>query len=257
MDFCNICKEIFEDVLGLHVMGMENRYKELVDLMNRKTLTIFSQYVPCRYYTYVELGHCEKDMIIEDRNRVGREYYLSDPVLDKFNLTITAVDKVVLATGTQFDPEADNYYSSVITSRQNISVDSILLGAESTYGRNLADFSIPFKKYHEYRGNRVLFLQNYPFEGLVEVLCQTQWPNIASIPEEYHQIFTELAIYDIKIMLWNELKFLENIPLPSGGNMDLKINDWDSAYDSRKEFLRELRAQSLPDRIFSGYFKIV
>ena len=256
MDICNFYTELFEDTLGLDVLGLENRYKELVDLINRKTLVVFSQLIPCRYYTYVNLDS-KNELIHEDINRVGREYYLADPVIDKFHLQINAIEKCNLASGTQFDPERDNYYSSVITSRQNISLDSILGGAESTYGRNLADFAIPFKKYFEYRGNRVLYLENWPYNGLIECLCQTNWPNIASIPEEHHVNFVQLAIYDVKIKLWNELKYLEDITLPVGGNLNLKINDWEGAQNERNDFIRELKTKSLPDRVGTGWFHVV
>ena len=259
MDICNFYTEIFEDTQGLDILGLEDQYKDFVELINRKTLPVFSQAIPCHFYTYVDLSAYGKECVYEDRNRVGREYYMDDPVIDNFGLHILGVDRVEVATGTQFDPDASWYYSSVITSRQNISLDSILMGAESTYGRNLADSAIPFKKYHEYRGERVLFLQNYPFEGLVEVCLSVNWPTLASVPEEYRNDLVRLAKYDLQIKLWPNLRYLENVPLPSGGTLDLKF-DWSSSEQEREDFLQELRRRTLPDRVNpvnGSYFHVV
>ena len=258
MDVSNFYREVFEDTLGLDILGMTDQYREFVELVNRKTLPIFSQYIPCKYYTYVHLDKCMGELIRDEAyNRIGREYYLDDPVIDKFNLQINSVDRVELATGTQFDPEASWYYSSVLTSRQNISLDSILMGAESTYGRNIADFAIPFKHYFEYRGNRVLYLKNFSYNGLAEVSMSVNWPNVASVPMEYHNDLVKLAKLDLQIRCWSNLRYLENVPLPTGGTLDLKF-DWASAEQDRDDFLRELKTRSLPDRVgHHGFFHVV
>lgn len=259
MDVCDFYTQVFEDDLALDILGLEDRYREYVELINRKTIPTFSQYVPCHFYTYVDLSAYHGDMIFEDRSRVGREYYIDDPVLKKFNVRIIGVDRVEVTTGREFDPEASWYYSSVITSRQNISLDSILMGAESTYGRNIADSAIPFKKSHEYRGDKVLYLKNYPLEGWCEVCLSVTWPNLASIPEEFRNDLVRLAKYDVKIKEWPNFRYLENIPLPTGGNLDLKF-DWSSAEDDREQFLDDLRHRSLPDRVNpvnGSYYHIV
>ena len=256
MDVSNFYTELFEDTLGLDILGMRSNYKLYVEVVNRKTLPTFSRYVPCHFYTYVDLAHYKSQMIYEDHNRVGREYYIDDPTLKKFNMFILGVDRVEVSSGAQFDPEASWYYSSVITSRQNISLDSILMGAESTYGRNIADFAIPFKKEHEYRGNNVLYLKNYPYQGQVEVTLSVNWPTLASVPEEFKDDLVKLAKLDIEIKEWPNLRYLENIPLPTGGNLDLKF-DWSNAESERDEFINELRRKTLPDRVGPGYFKVV
>ena len=67
----------------------------------------------------------------------------------------------------------------------------------------------------------------------------------------------QLAIYDVKIKLWNELRYLEDIPLPVGGNLNLRINDWEGAFNERNDFIRDLRSKSLPDRVGTGWFHVV
>ena len=96
----------------------------------------------------------------------------------------------------------------------------------------------------------------YPTDGQLDVKFRVQFPNIASIPEDYRETFIQLAIYDIKIKLYNELKYIEDIVTPAG-NLNLRVSDWDSAERDRVEFLRELRTKSFPDRLRDDYFVLL
>lgn len=252
MDVSAFYKEVFEYTLGLDVLGLENRFRELVDLINDKTIVTFSNYIPCLYTTTIDLG--DKDSYVrEEYGRIGREYHVHDATMDKFNLKIMDLLDVEFASGMSLDPENEYYYSSVMVSRQNIDLISMLMGAESTYTRTLIDNAIPYKRYEEYRGNGVVFLQNYPLEGKVELKFRVQYPNIVSIPEGYREVFIQLALYDVKIKLYNELKYIEDVVTPAG-NLNLKISDWESAERDRTEYLRELRTKSFPDRLRDDYF---
>jgi hypothetical protein len=129
------------------------------------------------------------------------------------------------------------------------------MGAEYTYNRTLTDFAFPWKRYHEYRGGNVLYLRNYAFGGTAEVTIKTRYPNIASIPEEYREIFLQLAEYDCKILLWHNLRYLEDIVTPAG-NLQLRF-DWSSADQERSDYLKDLRNRTLADRVVNRYFRLV
>lgn len=252
-------QEIFEDTLGLDVMGLENEFRDLVNLVETKTMMTMANMIPVKYKIYLDL--LDKSHIVpKDHPTNGIEYYLSDPVLDKYGLSIMGVDSINYcnnsATVDPYDPDSAAYYSSVIASRNNVTFESVLMGPEYTYNRTLIDFGLPFKRYHELRGSNVLYLQNYTFDGTVEVVCRVGYPNIVSVPEEYRQEYVKMALFDIKIKLWNELKYIENVVTPSG-NSELKISDWESAERDREEYLRELRTRTFPDRVFASYFQIV
>lgn len=255
MDVNSFYKEIFEYNLGLDVMGLEGRFKELVELINDKTLVTFGNYIPCIYTTVLDLDD-KNAFIREEWGKIGREYYVSDATMDKFNLKIMDLLRCDFTSGSQFDPESEYYYSSVITSRQNIDVMSLLMGAESTYTRTLADSAIPYKRYEEYRGNRVVYLKNYPTSGKLEITFRVQYPNIVSIPEGYREVFIQLATYDVKIKLYNELKYIEDVVTPAG-NLNLRVSDWESADRDRQDYLRDLRSKSFPDRIRDNYFVLL
>lgn len=258
MDVNNFYKEVFEDILGLDVLGLESRFKDLVKLVNRRTLITFSNLIPCKYITYLDLDDTSK-MIREDHQRVGTEWVIDDPVLAKFHLPILGIESINYSNmaGTDpYDPSSAAYYNAVIASRQNLTLESVLMGSEYTYNRTLIDSAIPFKKYHELRGPNVLYLQNYAYSGTIEITIKTRYPNLASIPEEYRETLITLALYDIKIKLYNELKYLEDIVTPAG-NLNLRVSDWDGAFRDREDFLKDLRSRTMPDRVGKGYFHIV
>lgn len=250
-------KELFEETLGLDVLGLENQFPQLVRLVEEKTILTFSNYLDIKYLMYLDLED-EKNIIRKDHHTLGVEYYLHDPILDKYHLPILGIDKIEYNSVGNVDPYDANstaYYSSIIASRNNLSLEQLLMGSEYTYNRTLTDFALPWKRYFEYRGNNVLYLRNYAVGGEVEITARTAYPNLASIPEEYRQEMLTLAKYDIEIKLWNELKYLESVVTPSG-NIDLRISNWENAEQEREEYLRDLRSRTFSDRAVSGYFTI-
>lgn len=257
MDVHNFYTELFESVLGLDVLGLESQYQSIVKLIETKTLVTFGNYIPALYRMYLDLTD-EANIIRKDNHTLGVEYYLSDPVLEKFRLPILGVEKIDynnVGNVDPYDPQSSAYYSSIIASRNNITLESVLMGAEYTYNRTLTDIAFPWKRYHEYRGGNVLYLQNYTFGGTAEITVKTTYPNITSIPEEYREVFITLAKHDARMYLWHHLRYLEDIVTPSG-NLSLRF-DWSNAEQEREDYLRELRNKSLPDRVFSRYFTIV
>lgn len=257
MDVQNFYKELFVDTLGLDVLGLEKQFPALVKLVETKTIVTFSNYIPALYRMYLDLTD-KTNIIRNDQHTLGVEYYLSDPVLEKFNLPILGVEKIDYNNVGQvdpYDPNSTAYYSSIIASRNNITLESVLMGSEYTYNRTLTDFAFPWKRYHEYRGGNVLYLRNYAFGGTAEITIKTRFPNLVSIPEEYREIFITLAKYDVRIFLWNWLKYMMDIVTPSG-NLDLRF-DWSDQEREREDYIKDLRNKTLPDRVFSRYFTIV
>ena len=258
MDVNKFYRELFNETLGLDILGLEGEYQNLIRMIESKTILTFSNYIPMLYLTYLDLSDRSK-IIRDDHNAIGVEYYLDDPVLDKFNLPILGIEKIDYNnTGENvdpYDPNSSSYYSSVIAARNNLTLEGVLMGSEYTYNTTLVNASLPWNRYHELRGPHTLFLRNYSFEGTAEITVKTRYPNLVSIPEEYRETFITLAKYDVKIMLGNNLRYLENIVTPSG-NLSLQF-DWSSAETDREDFLKDLRSRTLPDRVGASYFRII
>lgn len=250
-------RELFEQNLGLDSLGLEDRCSELVKIVDSTTLLAFGNLIPIKYLHYLDLTDTSK-IVKKEQHTLGVEYYIDDPVLDKFHLPILGIEKIEynnVGDVDPYDPDSTAYYNSVITSRQNLTLESVLFGNEYSYNRVLTDAAMPFKRYHELRGQRVLYLKNYAIQGTVEVTLKTRWPNVVSIPEEYHEDFLRLATLDCKIKLWNDLAYLAEITTPVG-NLNLQIS-WENAENERNDFLRELKTRSFPDRVGPQYFQIL
>ena len=250
-------RELFEQNLGLDSLGLEDRCSELVKIVDSTTLLAFGNLIPIKYLHYLDLTDTSK-IVKKEQHTLGVEYYIDDPVLDKFHLPILGIEKIEynnVGDVDPYDPDSTAYYNSVITSRQNLTLESVLFGSEYSFNRDLTDAAMPFKRYHELRGQRVLYLKNYAIQGTVEVTLKTRWPNVVSIPEEYHEDFLHLATLDCKIKLWNDLAYLASVVSPEG-NLELNF-DWSNAEQERSDFLRELRTRSFPDRTGPMYFQIL
>lgn len=257
MDVNSFFHELFIDSLGLDVLGMEDRFPELIRLVDRRTLPAFSNMIGAKYITYLDLAD-RASIIRKDYHTEGIEYQLGDPMIDKFHLPILSVEDVKYNNVSGIDPNDPNstsYYNQIITSRQNMTIENVLFGSEYTYNTTVIDNATPFKPYKEYRGGKVLYLLNWGYQGVVQVIIKTKWPNIVSIPEEYHEWFRQLAEYDIKIKLWNELRYIEDVVTPKG-NLQLRF-DWSSAAEQRDEFLEKFRIKSHPDRVGARYFQLL
>lgn len=257
MNVNNFYQGLFEDTLGLDIYGLENRYTELVKLIDRRTLQTFGNLIPAYYLTYLDLSD-QSHIVKKEHHTEGVEYYIDDPVLDKFRLPILGIDSINynnVGNVDPYDPDSTAFYSSVLASRNNVTLESVLMGSEYTYSRTLIDTGMPYKRYNEFRGGRILYLRNWGYNGSIEIKIKTKWPNIVSIPEEYFEIFTTLAKYDVQIKLWNELKYLEDVTTPNG-NLQLRF-DWSGAERDREDYLKELRLKSLPDRVGPVYFHIL
>lgn len=257
MDVSKFLKELYIYTLGLDVLGLESKFPDLTRLIEEKTITTFSNYVSAYYKIYLDLED-ESRIIRKDNMTLGTEYDIHDPVLQKFRLPILGIEQIDYNNNgavDPYDPNSSQYYSSVIASRNNLSLETVLIGSEYTYNRTLTDFSMPWKRYYEYRGNNLLYLRNYAFGGTIEITCRVPWPNLVSVPEEFRLELMALAKFDVKCKLYSSLKYLENVVTPAG-NLDLKVSDWDSAERDREDYLRELRTKAFPDRVAIRFFQV-
>lgn len=258
MDVNQFLHELFEYDLGLDSMGLENQYRELVKLITTKTLTTWSNHVPARLTTYIDL-RTNRNLVKKDFRAAEAEYYIDEPLLDMFRLKILGLGRLEpVGTGSvdPYDPESSAYYSSVIASRQTITLENVLMSSEATRSRALINTAYPWQIEKTLVGPRTVRFKNITDTTGYTLELMTNWPTLASIPEEYRESFKSLCKLDIKIATWNAMKFVEQVVTPSG-NLDLRISDWESAERDREEFLRNLRNLSLADRVGDAYYHIL
>ena len=257
MEISTFYKELFEDVMGLNILGLENRYRELVKLIDTRTILSFSNCVPARYKIYLDLKD-GRDMVRKDHRSRDVEYYIKDDMLDKLHLPILGIKHIEpanIGSVDPYDPESSAYYSSLLMTRQNLTLEGVLFGNEYTYNRTLIDSAVPFKRSQELISERVVRLRNWGFYGTVEVELYVPWPYLSAIPSEYKEAFMRLAELDCEARLWHSLKFYEDVVTPTG-NLNLRM-DWSNAARDREDYLKELRLKSLPERTLDAYYTIL
>ena len=250
--------ELFEYDLGLDAMGLSNQYRELVKLIDTKTLTTWSNYVPARLLTYIDL-RSNRNLVRKDFREAAAEYYIEEPLLDQFKLDILGLGRLEpVGTGSvdPYDPESSAYYSSIIASRQMMTLEDVLMSSEATRSRSLINTAYPWQMEKELVGPRTVRFKNVTDTTGYTLELFVPWPNVCSIPEEYRESFKTLCKLDIKITLWNSCKYVEQVVTPTG-NLDLRISDWESAERDRDEYLRNLKNQSLGDRVGPNFFFIL
>lgn len=255
MDVQLFLKELFEYDLGLEALGLANHFREIVRLIDTKTLTTWSNYVPARLLTYIDM-RTNRNLVKKDFREAAAEYYIDEPILDQFNLQILGLGRLEpVGTGSvdPYDPESSAYYSSIIASRQTMTLENVLMSAEATRSRALINTAYPWQMEKELVGPRTVRFKNVTDTTGYTLELFIPWPNVVSISSEYKESFKTLCKLDIKMMLWQELKFMESVTTPTG-NIDLRIADWESAERDRDEFLRNLKNQSLGDRVGSNFF---
>lgn len=258
MDVSRFLQELFEYDMGLDALGLSNKFGELVKLIDTKSLKTWSLYVPATLITYIDM-RSTTNLVKKDFKEAAAEYYIDEPVLDQFHLDIIGLGTLTpIGNGTvdPYDPESSAYYSSIIASRQNITLEDVLLGSEATRSRTLINTAYPWQMEKDLVGPRIVRFKNVTDTTGYTLELKVPWPNIASIPEEYRESFKTMCKLDIKQFLWQQLKFVESVVTPQG-NLDLRVSDWESADRDRDEFLNTLRNRSLADRVGAHYFTIL
>jgi hypothetical protein len=92
----------------------------------------------------------------------------------------------------------------------------------------------------DYMGENKIKLFGYPKCVVTfKVACEHE-PNGETIPQSCYDSFMELATLDMKMFLYNTLKMYDNIPT-AFGNINLKIDDLQSAEESRNTLLDKWR----------------
>jgi len=94
-----------------------------------------------------------------------------------------------------------------------------------------------------YLGHNQIQLQGYPKAILEFKLACEHEPNGETIKPSCYDSFMQLALLDVKMFLYSTLKHYNDIPT-AFGNINLKIDDLQSAEEARNQLLEEWRNSS-------------
>ena len=92
----------------------------------------------------------------------------------------------------------------------------------------------------EYLGENKVQLYGFPRTVLTFMIAAEHAENGETIPDSCYDSFMELATLDVKVFLYNTLKLYDGIPT-AFGNINLKIDEYQSADNERSSLLNEWR----------------
>lgn len=198
----------------------------------KKTLPTYSVYNPWRYPITIDLEHIRiNDRQCAEDGRVESNMYRIPPVVDSMRndiriLGIESLYPCQYVNGMYLTPSY-----STIEAYQALAI-----------GQGLADLSstmIPPLTFEFLPPNRFRIYNTIIYNNRVDMVLQlTHTPELYSIPETSRESFYELALLDVKMFVYNNLKYFNGMETAIG-RLDLKIDQWESAEQDRKELLNE------------------
>lgn len=213
--------------LGIYTIALpfENPDEVFKDIIQNVTLRTFSTYAP--YYEKFRFKLDELKCI--EKNSNYSTYILPDVFSERELLFIRSVEydeSTVTGTG---------YWGGGIPMLHGNLINQAML---ANAGMPLVNKLIP-KVTFKYEHPRKVTLWNvYSSNTLVFEIAMMHDKSLASITPTEEESFYNLAVLDIKDMLYQSLKHYNDVQ-SAYGNISLKLDDWQSAAQDRKALLDE------------------
>jgi hypothetical protein len=252
----DVYNEIFENKLGLDVMGLEHLYPELILRIKETTFPTFSSFIPCIYPYLFDT---------RDKNvTIGREFMsniiqirIVDDAIKQMNLSILGCKNIKPVTIKE--NAYDNKFSSrtsALLMASNYNVYDILVGSSMQATNSEVRQMLGAATTVQLKGSDILEIKN-PYTGQLQVAeLLISHPTINSIPDSFREEFIRLATYDVQIYLHSTLKYMEDVVTPAG-NINLRIGEYENATREREDYLKEFRSRSFADRVINNYFTVI
>ena len=243
MNITSLMKEIIEYRLGLDVMHVSEYYDQIKTMLEEKTLRTFSEYVP---YTLT-------DTYVMCQDKRENTTCLFNPIKTFNGSTEWSIHHPRLARNN----------ISIISLIRVMSTESALHGvprARATFDlEGMLDYSLVtnIASRMSYKHRRWAFLPPTRVRlvgfGTTSVVLRIKIPyaSFSSIPQGFNEIFHKLASLDVRIFLYNKLKYIEDLETPLG-NISLRISDWEGALNEREEFLNDLNPELVKQNLFAN-----
>jgi hypothetical protein len=217
------------------MMNLDKYYPLILETLTEDTLSVFSQFAPYSYTMDVNLN----DQTPVRAPNGGDIYYLKNAFLDKHGIEVISIEDVMGSDSfTDWNEQPATF---------NVE-DIILYGAASNIRSQL---NLSSKGFEFVSPNRVRLLGYRGYET-VKMTVKIPYPNFGAVAQSFSIALEELAILDVKIVLYAELKHYQNLDT-ADGQIDLKIDDWADAYDKRLELLADWRNKAITNQTSRPY----
>lgn len=223
----NLSNTITRIKLQLGLIGIslpiENIDDTIITILNEVTIPTFSVFCPYKSSIYLNLADIEK----LEKQSTYIKFLLPEfgerKVIYLFKVSYNDVDPSGLSIYYGAPLYTSSIYSSLITANAS---------------NNMMRPIIPTISHH-FEAPRTVYLYNaIASTSLKFDLGFEHDKTLASIPETCRDSFLKLAILDVKSNLYPTIKHYSEINTAIG-TINLKLDDWQSAEDERKELLRD------------------
>lgn len=211
--------------------------KIIHDVLTTITIPVYSEFVPwVREYE----ESIDKLKVIDKEKGI----YLLPPFL-----TITPI-KFVLSVVTANVNTGYGYGNAFPVYG---SIPQVAQGVINTQAFSMLNGEMREEPTFQYMGENKIRLYKYPRANLIFRVAAEHDPNGETIEDSCYDSFMELATYDMKIFLYNNLRMYDKIPT-AFGEINLKLEDYQSAESDRKAMLDEWRDRFHLDLSLEQFF---
>lgn len=242
MNINTVIKRIKRDI-GIYgiALPVDNLDQLILDILEDTTLPVFSLYNPLE-----EIQHVDVSCLIHDNRMADGSdiYIIPDSLL--YSRKLLYVKRI------SYDESylRSNYFPNheVMTGLSGL---GDLLSAN--IAKNIIDQtvnSITFKYIHP---RKLLIYDALVSSKLTIYMCFQHDKSFASIAPTAEESFYQLALLDVKAGLYPTIKHFDGIET-SLGRIELKIDDWQSAADARKELISNWDESYLLDAVDLDYY---
>jgi hypothetical protein len=229
MDINDTIEYLFDFRLGIPLLGVQKQYDKIVKLLQTHTAKTFGLYFPYEYDFTLDL----KQSVTE----IPNEYYLrlsNDIEIEKI--------KVLSVVEVQ-----DSGFSNLNRVPEVYDMESAILYAQAT---NIASMTRANWRTFKFLPPNKVRLNGYYDYDFVGVTVKIPHPSIATIPDGLSESFYNLAELDIKIFLYNQLKYVDHLEVPDG-TIELHLDGWENAKQDRDELIKVFRSEGFPNTVGS------
>lgn len=221
--------------LGAKTLRLSMSDTELLDILYEETLPVFSIYFPRVVPMKFELSGLEDPNYITE-SEMQKAYRLPIPN----NLNVFDVQDI-----EYFNNTLANYWNPAALGFQN-SFD--VFYSEVEQGMLESMMSTPIVKEFQEPNLLIVDEPGYMCSKAVRItFLAVHTPDLSSIPYTYMEWLFDLFVVDAKIALYEDMKHYDKTDT-TFQSIDLKIDDWNNAYQERDQLIEKFDSNSILHR---------
>lgn len=220
--------------LGVRTLKLSLDDNELLDIITGETVDTFSNHIPYVFEDYI----FDTDKVEGTRNT----YYIDDCLERHHGVKCLGIYDISLTNGTSLtDMQMDNLGNYNPVPRHGGAymgggLESLIMTGALANITSALEFARDIFKF--VAPNKVTLVRHDIQDAAIVKFQATHAKDLSTIAPTYEEEFFKLAILNIKIALYAEMKYYDNMDT-AFGSIQLKIDEWASAENDRESLLKE------------------